>query len=371
MNLRRWLITGLVCVAIFVVLATVKYSQIQAAIAFGKSYPESSATVNALTVTEVDTEFYVNTIGEVVAPQFVELRNELGGRISKVSLPSGGEVKKGDLLLQMDIAQELAQLKAATATAHLARLNLRREEDLIKKNLTSQEKVDAARAQLDVADAAVAELQALIEKKTLTAPFDAFVSIHTLEVGQYLNPNTELTQLMGKNSYVWVDFDLPIAQAQVAIDAEVSIVVPYTGETLEGKVVAADVALSSESRNRHYRARLPQVPALIPNTVVDVSVSLGVQSKVQVPKSALLKDQMGDYVFRLTADEAAKGYRAKRQPVTLGRETNDAAVVEDGLAKGSFIASEGAFKLSDGLLIFVANDKSLNASSSAMTGVSE
>lgn len=352
MNARRWLITASVCVALFAALAAYKYFQIQAAIAYGQSFPEPSETVESMIAKSVDTEFFTTTIGEVVAPEYIQLRNELGGRITRINMRSGMDVKQGDVLVQLDIAEEQAQLQAAQATANLARLNLQREQGLIKKNLTSQESVDSAAAQFEIAEASVKRLQAQIDKKTLTAPFAAHVGIHTLEVGQYLNANTSLVELVGKNTYSWVDFKLPVTTAPVAIGTDVLVQLPNGKGERQAKVIATDVTLSAQSRNRRYRAQLAADPGLIPNTVVDVKISHGVKPQVQIPKPALLQDVMGTYVFRLEEDAQSGGFRAQRQPITTGRETANTIIVKEGLAPGTRIATHGAFKLHSGLLVF-------------------
>src|SRR5690554_2884798 len=86
MTSRRWLITLVACLAIFAVLGGFKFLQIRAAIEFGKSFPEASESVEAVVVDSLLSSSYVTTIGEIVSPQSVELRNELEGRITAVNL---------------------------------------------------------------------------------------------------------------------------------------------------------------------------------------------------------------------------------------------------------------------------------------------
>ncbi len=352
MNIRRWLVVGVVIVVLFAGLALFKYQQIQAAIAMGKSYPEPSATVEVTTSEYSKVEFFATTIGEVIAPQSIELRNEVGGRIVALEMTAGGEVAKGDLLVQLDVSEETAQLHAAQASAKLAKLNLDREEGLIKKRLTSQETVDTARAEYAVAAANVERLKAMIEKKTIRAPFDAYVGLHNLEEGEYLTANTRLVGLVGKNDYRWVDFTMPAEEAVLALGSSINAFVPGIDTPFAATIIASDQALSAQSRNRRYRARAPIAPALVPNLVVNIKVSLGVEESIQLPKTAIVRDKQRAYVFVLQPQQDAAGYRAKRLPVEIGKESENHVVIREGLNSGQLIATHGAFKLREGLLVF-------------------
>jgi multidrug efflux pump subunit AcrA (membrane-fusion protein) len=83
---------------------------------------------------------------------------------------------------------------------------------------------------------------------------------------------------------------------------------------------------------------------------------------VRIPKTALKRDSFGTYVFSLiNADEAgeegmdtpAGAYRAKRLKVTLGAELGTEVVVSEGLQAQRFIAAKGAYKLREGMLVYV------------------
>ena len=178
MNTRRWLIALIACALVFAALAGYKVMQIKAAIAFGNSFPEPSETVEAVTVDSSRVQSYNQTIGVIVAPQSIVLRNEVAGRVSVVNFESGALVEKGRILLQFDISEEAARLKAAQAQADLARLDLQRIKKLKNSKTVSEERYDQARAQYNIASAEVNSLQAIIDKKTLRAPFAARAGLH-------------------------------------------------------------------------------------------------------------------------------------------------------------------------------------------------
>jgi len=354
MNARRWLITLCACVLVFAALAGYKFMQIKAAIAFGESFPEPSESVQALIVSSSPVHSHITTIGEVVAPEAMELRNELEGRVSAINMTSGGKVKKGDVLLQLDISEESARLNAARASANLTRLKLERMNKLLPSKAVSEDSVDQARAEHDIALASVGQWQATIDKKTLRAPFDAVVGLHDIEVGEYLEANSMLVMLLGTQDFVWVDFNLPLTQGRVALGDNVSVKIPGAdGEGIEATVIASNPAVSAQSRNLRYRARVAAHPALLPNAVVNVEVPTGSSTLIQVPSPAVLRDEMGTYVFVLTPEDSGEGYRASRRAVTLGSEEGEITGITAGLAPGDRIATHGAFKLRHAMLAYV------------------
>lgn len=362
----RWAIAFLVCLTIFIALAAFKFFQIQAAIAFGKSFPEPSETVEAVTAMVSDYHTSVTTIGEVVAPQSVDLRNELEGRIAAVNFVSGDTVKKGDVLLQLDISEETARLKAAQARVNLAELDLQRVKRLIKQKTVSEERLDQADADFQIAQADALALQATIDKKTLQAPFDAIAGLHQLEVGEFLESNTHIVTLVGLNDYVWVDFNLPVTHAVLSVGAEVTVLPSQSlPEPLTATVIARDSLASASSRNLRFRARVDSGGALPPNAVVRVAVPVGTEREVVIPTVALQKDGMGDFVYVLINDEEGKGYRAQRRAIKIGDMNDKTTSILEGLSEGEIIAAQGGFKLRQNVLTIVAKLDGLDTTSPA------
>jgi membrane fusion protein, multidrug efflux system len=351
-TISRWLVAGVACAVIFVSLAAFKYFQVQAAIAFGESYPEPSESVEAVVAAPAAFERSFSTIGEIVAPQSLELRNEVEGVIAAVNFASGDRVKKGDVLVQLDVSEESARLDAAEAKAKLAKLDLDRMERLVQQKTVSRENVDQAEAGYAIAKAEVQALKATIAKKTLRAPFDAIAGIHSLDEGEFLQSNTLVVGLVGINDYSWVDFNLPLGQANIQIGNKVGIQIPG-GKLVPAKVIATNAMASASSRNVTVRARTAKALPLRPNTVVKVTVEIGNSNLVQVPRGALLVDEKGDFVYVLEKNQAGEGYRAKRQPVVVGEQNADVATLVSGLNEGDLVAAQGAFKLMPGLLTFV------------------
>lgn len=366
MNFRKWAVTLLAISLIAGILAAYKIFDIRSAAEADALAPEYSETVEAASAEWVSYTPSVRVLGVVVAPQQVELRNELAGRIQKVQFSSGEQVSKGQLLVQMDISEEKAQLNSAIARAKLARSTNARITSLLDSKVVSQEQFDQTVAELQIAEADIELLKATIEKKTLRAPFDAIAGIHQLEAGQYLEENAYLTTIIGIQDHVWVDFKLPQFYRALALGSKVSVGTmqgtPQADENtsngaiaLEAKIIARDSTISSDARSLQYRVRVNKGKStLIPNAVVSVDVPVEQPREIiAVPTFSILHSSAGPYVYILDAEPDQQAHRARRQPVTLGAQQGNLTMIEAGLSAGDRIATAGAFKLDDGLLVFI------------------
>jgi membrane fusion protein (multidrug efflux system) len=352
-QLKRWLITIFILLAIVVVLGFIKFTQIQAAIAFGESFPEPSETVVTMTVSPAQWRPNLQVIGEVKALRSVELRNEFEGIITKVDFPSGGAVAEGDLLIQLDIAPENAQLEAIEAEIELAKLDVKRFADLLEVRASSRDQLDRANSLLTVNRARARALQATIDRKTIRAPFSGTTSIHDWEMGTYIATNTVVTRLVGDLSSVWVDFSIPQWQANIAVGSEVQIVAPeLMTAPATAKVKALNQQITAASRSVLVRAHLDNTAlGFKPGTVVKVLVPIDdYQTVYPVANEALRFDTFGSYVFKLEKDDNGN-WRAKRQAVTFATRELTMAMITSGVLPGDVIATIGAAKLTEGLLV--------------------
>ncbi|PKI17804.1 efflux RND transporter periplasmic adaptor subunit [Colwellia sp. 12G3] len=357
MNITKWLLVIIILAGTIFGLQSYKTSLKEAANAQAAMMPEMAATVTAVKVTNISYQKHIQVSGEVQAFKFLMLNNELAGQITRLNAASGSVVKKGQELLVLDHRDEDARLMAAEATLMLHQQTLDRYIKLQKSREISEDKVDQARAALQIAQADINVITTAIDKKTLTAPFTAKVGIHTLEVGQYLDKNSQVLELVGVNDFTWIDFNLPQLYQELDLASTVEISQINQESMFEATVIAVDPQLSRLSRHLKYRAQLPSSTlALKPNTLVSVIVPIDSKSTVAtVPDLAIKRDALGNYVFVLDADGEGS-YRAKLVPVKLGERQGDHVMILAGVKAGQLIANKGSFKLFPGMKVYLAKE---------------
>jgi membrane fusion protein (multidrug efflux system) len=356
MRINRWVVVAAVCIGLILALGLIKFLQIRAAIEFGNSFPEPSETVETITAKLSPWQPSIEVIGEVRARREVEIRTETNGIIAKVGFLSGGMVKQGDVLIQLDTAEERAQLEMIKPEVELAKLEVDRLSPLVKKQAVSQQVFDRAKVALAVAKGQEAVVKESIANKTVVAPFDGVTGIHQFEPGQVLGDNHVITHLVGDLDILWVDFNLP--QKFTGLKAGVDVFIrPDDGhsQNLRAEVIAVEPNITIASRSVRARAEFPNTQQqLKPGAIVQVSVPVGdARAVFRLPGTAIRRDSFGTYVFVLEKDDLGK-WRAQRRPVSIASQNNTQVTVLEGLDEGEIIAAMGSFKLREGILVNIS-----------------
>lgn len=306
---------------------------------------EPAATIQAMSIQKQLIQPSHQVLGETVATEQVMLKNELGGKIVYLNLDPSVPVTKDQVLLRIDDSQEQAQLRSAQASANLKRQTLERIESLFNDKRISREKLDVATAELAIAQARVGEIQSIIDKKTVKAPFDAEVGIHNLALGQTLTADADIVELIGISDSIWVDFNVPQVYPMLDIGSAVELSLPHQQASTTAQIVSVAPSLRGQSRQMQYRAKLSLDSLTVkPQFLLNVNLPIA-QSKqaIVVPNLAIVRDQLGDYVYVIA--NANGDLRVSRRQVLLGERLPEGVVIESGVELGERIATIGAFKL--------------------------
>lgn len=368
---RMILMLTVVAVAL-TALGTVKYQQVQAAIAQGAAFRPPPEAVTTIVARQEQWDATLSAIGTATAVNGVTVAADLPGIVERIAFDSGRSVRQGDVLVKLDTRQEEAQLKAAEAQRDLTRLQLERIEGLRGKGVTSQAELDDAQAAFTQADARVGEIEATIARKTIRAPFSGILGIRQVNLGQYLAGGAPVVPLQSLQP-IYVDFTVPQQEVGRLRVGTVVRVTPddlpdgAAGETLRsdrtmaGKVSAVDSVVDSATRNVQVRATFDNPNTVLkPGMFVEARVSLGAGSSVvTLPATAISYAPYGDSVFVVEEMEGPDGtpYRGVRQQfVKLGGSRGDQVAILSGVEPGEEVATSGVFKLRNGAPVFVNND---------------
>lgn len=346
-----WALSALAALLLVGGLAAVKVMQIRAAIAYGKSFPEPSEAVMQAVAERRAITPTATAIGELQAMNVVDLRIERAGVLRTVAFRSGDAVAADAVLVEIDVAEEEADLAAARVEAGRAEREARRQASLESEGIAAQRELDDVQAKAAAARARVAALETAIRRKTIRAPFAGRVGISDLKPGQYVSEGDLVTRLVGADDEMYVDFALPQAAA-LDFAAATPVRVAIGKETLEGRVVAREPAIDTASRSLSFRAVIAKAGRDLPaGSLVTVTAPIGTpQEVVVVPRTALVRSPYGDTVYRI--EERDGETRARAVIVEVGDIIGSSEiVVRSGLEADVRIAADGVFKLRDGALV--------------------
>jgi membrane fusion protein (multidrug efflux system) len=367
---RGWVASSVLIAAIVilgVILAVWKQSSIEAAEAQSANQPEPMEMITTAVASAREHRETTTSIGTVLALRSVELRNELPGTVRQVSLRPGQIVEAGTILVALDVSVERAELKALEAQAALTETVLGRVQRLYNERAEAQTALDRARAERDVALAQIARTKAIIERKTIRAPFRARVGIADVHPGQYLQDGTILTTLQSVDDAAHVDF--AVAQNVAAVLRRGEIVGVFAGGSsnpIPARILAIDARVDPTTRNAMVRAKIEHgAIAPAPGASVRVMVPVGPsRTAVAIPVSALRRGPSGDHVFVIAPDDKGK-HRASLRPVQTGTVLGDEVLIVSGLEPGETVAASGSFKLRESALVAIASDSAVSTANGA------
>jgi membrane fusion protein (multidrug efflux system) len=348
-------------IAIVFALGGIKFFLVRKAMAEYASFAPPPETVTSLIAEEEAWIPSLKAVGSTAAVQGVTVSTDEPGIVQKIDFESGQAVKQGDLLVQLEVSQEQAQLRSAEAQMRLAGANLLRQQNLFKSRVSSQADYDSAQAQYDQAVAKVEEVNALINKKTIRAPFSGVLGIRAVNLGQYLQSGAQVAPLQSLDP-IYVNFWLP-QQNLGHIGAGQPVSVQADGlpnVTFDGTINAVDAVVDEATRNVRVQATLSNPNALLrPGMFVNTEVPLASKSNhVVLPATAVQYAPYGDMVYIIEDLKGPDGktYRGVRQQVVkVGESRGDRVAILSGVNAGEEVVTSGVFKLRPGVHVQVNN----------------
>jgi len=377
----RLLLVIVILAALVGGLAYLKYEQVTAQMA-QFAQPQPASAVSEVRVESTTWQPRLDSIGSVRAVQGVMVNNEVPGQVEAIRFESGDQVRAGQPLLQLDTEVDQADLRGLQASLELADIKLSRNAKLLRDRAVSQGDYDELSAALTQARAAVAAKQALIQKKTIRAPFDGQLGIRQVNLGQYLAEGSEIVALEALDP-VFVDYKLPerdLSKLREGQPVEVRVTA-YPDQVFTGRIQAISPAVDQVTRNAQVRAELRNPDGrLRPGMFAKVATLLPERDRVlTLPRRAVSFNTYGDSVFVIqqastdgageatgepatessqappSGEQPAKLTVARKQIVT-GSVRGDMVEVVSGLAEGDRVVLAGHQKLRNGAEVQIVPD---------------
>ena len=303
----------------------------------------------------------IEAVGSLRAVKGADLSLEVAGVVDTLTFNSGDDVQEGAVLLKLRDEDDVAKLASLQATAQLNQINYDRDLKQFKINAVSQATLDTDAANLKNAKAQVAQQQAILDKKTLRAPFAGHIGIRSVDVGQYLGPGTTIVTLQALDP-IYLDFFVPQQVVdRMKLKATVTVHVDaYPDQTFTGEISALNPKVDASSRNVQIRATLPNPDRrLLPGMYATVDIPTGAPQKlITLPQTAITYSPYGDtdYVVEQNGQDANGPKLVARQTfVTTGATRGDQVAVVKGIKEGDTIVTAGQLKLHNGSTVLINN----------------
>jgi membrane fusion protein, multidrug efflux system len=299
----------------------------------------------------------LTSVGSLRAVNGADLALQVAGIVQSIQFNSGDTVAAGQPLLQLAATDDAAKLASLRATAENYAIVLKRDEEQIKFNAVSQATLDSDKANLKNAQSLADQQKAVMEQKTLKAPFAGRLGIRSVDLGQYLSAGTAIVTLQSLDP-IYVDFYLPQqALAVISIGQEITTTVDaFPGERFMGEITAINAKVDSSSRNVQVRATIRNNPArLLPGMFAKIEIAVGSpQQLVTVPLTAIVSNPYGDLVYLVDNLKDGQG-TARQMFVKTKSAKGDRVTVTDGIKQGETVVIAGQIKLHNGSPVRIDN----------------
>jgi len=327
-----------------------------------KSMVPPPTTVTSAKVQKGDWAPSLTAIGSITPVQGATISAELPGMVSEIGFESGRPVKKGDVLVKLDSSAEQAQLRSSEADAELAKADFDRARDLSQRKVISKAELDAASSKYMQRKAVVDNMQSVINKKEIHAPFDGIAGIREVNPGQMVPAGQKLVTLQALDS-VFVDFSLPQQElARVKVGMPVKMTTDaIEGRKFDGTLSAINSAVDSATRSVSLQATIDNADhALRAGMFARVQVLLPeTKSTLFVPTTAVAYAPYGNSAYVIEKKKNEKTGKdsliIRQQFIRTGETRGDFVAVTEGLKEGDEVVSTGVFKMRNGMDVAVDN----------------
>lgn len=347
---------------------------------FFATMQQPAQTVSTVTVEPMTWTPGIEAIGSANASSGVDLTFQVDGLVKNIAFAANQKIKEGTVLVQLDDSIQKADLVAAKAEAVLSEQNLKRAQTLRTQGVGAISNVETTAASAASAEAQVAKLQAVLDQKTVTAPFSGVIGIPKVDVGQYVTPGTVIASLQNIDT-MRIDFTVP-EQAISQLELGQVIHAGATANALDfsGKITGIDPKIDPTTRLVAVRAEVANPDGkLTPGQFVQVRVELPTEDNViALVQTSIVSSLYGDYVFvvrpQKKTEDAAKPDAAKPDTtkptdaeksaetlqvdqvfVQLGRRSKGLVEITKGLEKGDVIVTAGQNRLSPKMRVVIDN----------------
>ncbi len=286
----------------------------------------------------------VEALGTVRANESVDITAKVAARITAIHFKEGQQVRKGDLLVELDSAEVRADLAAAEAALAESRSQYKRSQELYQTRVLSEAQLDQLKATLLANEARAAAARSRVDDRRISAPFSGRVGLRNVSVGGLVSPGEVITTL-DDLSIVKLDFSVPelfLAALKPALPVTASTTA-YPDETFAGEVVSIGTRIDPTTRsvairavidNRDYRLR--------PGMFMTVELVRAEREALMLPERAIVPEQTRHYVF--VVEEGL----ARKREVVLGRRRPGEVEILEGLLPTDLVIVDGTLDVRDG-----------------------
>lgn len=309
-----------------------------------------------------DISLYLLQTTTIEAKRQVDILAKVSGQVIRLLAEEGIRVKEGDLLAKLDEAELKIEFMKTKGTMETDKVMLERAQNMLEKNLISEENYETARLQYESSKAAHEAARIQLGYTNIRSPFDGVVTVRNIELGQHVNVNQSL--------FVVADFDPLRAkiyvpekdvgriyegqEAKITVEAEPGLefkgVVQMISPVVDPASGTSKVTIDIEDDKGKLK------PGMFASVFITTETH---KNALIIPKKALILESDLDQVY------IYQDGKAHKVNLRIGIASGDNLEVISGLQEGDLVVTAGQDGLREGLPIRIPDQDT------ALTRVSE
>ena len=301
---------------------------------------------------------YLDLQGNVKTRENVLLYPEMAGTLLTVKVKKGARVSKGQILAVIDnggMSNQLSQLKTQAA---LAQTTFERQATLWEQKIGSEIQYLQSKAQAEAQANAVLQLEKVLAKAQITAPFSGVIDQVLKDPGTVVSPGngSEVFRLINLSN-MYIEVDVPEGYlGAVTKGKKAGVYFPVLQDSVNA--VVRETGNYINPNNRSFSA---EIAVENPNGSIKPNLNARVhindytnENALLIPQSVISENAAGEqyaYVAELNNGEAI----AKRHIITTGKTQGDFVEITSGISAGDLIIKEGARSVKDAQAVKILN----------------
>lgn len=326
-------------------------------IKYAMTHQSKTLNVSAMKIRYSNWQPALSATGSLRAVRGVNVTTELPGIVSEIYFNPGATVTEGTVLIQLRANSDIALLHSLEANAELAKTTYLRDKAQYEIHAISKQALDVDAANLKSLNAQVDQQAAIVDKKTIRAPFTGRLGINYVNPGQFLNPGDKITSLQMLDP-IYVDFFMPQQSLSIIkVGMPITLISDtFPNKIFKGKITTINPAVDVATRNVEVEATIENKQnELAPGMFSEVKITTGsIKKYLTLPQTAIFYNSYGNIVYVAKKDKN-QHLIAIQTFVVTGETRGDQIAILKGLKEGDMVVTSGQLKLKNGSQIEINN----------------
>ena len=308
--------------------------------------------ISTFTVKETVFNHYLELQGNVSTKNLLVIYPEYSGILTRVYVKAGQQVKKGQLLAKIDDGGMSPQLAQLQIQANLAKTTFERQARLWEQKIGSEIQYLQAKSNANAQQKAVQQMQKMLAKTRVKAPFSGTIDEIITEQGSVVAPGmSPLMRIVNLNK-MHIETSVPESHITHVIKGKNVVVnFPVLGKTIHAKINQVGSYINPSNRTFKVEINIPNKDKSIkPNLTAKLKINDYSNAKaLLIPQSIISENAIGEQYIYIVENKTAKMEAiVKKIIITTGKTKGDDIEILSGLHHGNEIIKDGARTVKEG-----------------------